>query len=124
MLKHTQQGLITSQHEGRDVRRTESKGGVTKQSEYCVKPERRRGEEKERKMKLDRREAGSLRDRSNLQANTLSLICMGLPPDVVFKERLSHEVPNGPEDLLSALHAECPSMIPRPLSQPHPSTVT
>lgn len=76
------------------------------------------------KMKLDRREAGRLRDRSNLNANTLILICMGLPPDVGFKERLTHELPNGPEDLLSALYAECPSMIPQPLSRQHPSTVT
>lgn len=74
------------------------------------------------KMKLDRREAERLRDRSNLKANTL--ICMGLPPDVGFKKRRTHELPNDPEDLLSVLHTKCPSMIPQPLSQQHPSGVT
>lgn len=78
----------------------------------------------EMKMKLDRRKTEGLRDRSSLKANTLILICMGLPPDVGFQEHLTHEMPNGPEDLLSALHAECPSMILPPLSQQHPSTVT
>lgn len=89
-----------------------------------MKAERCRGKEREMKMKLDRREAERLRDRSNLKANTLILICTGLPPDVRFQECLTHELPNGPEDLLSALHAECPSMILQPLSQQHPSTVT
>ncbi|KAM7417532.1 hypothetical protein PAMA_017258 [Pampus argenteus] len=40
---------------------------------------------------------------------------------VGFQEHLTHKLPNGPEDLLSALNAECPSMIPQPLSQQHPS---
>lgn len=75
-------------------------------------------------MKLDRSEAGRLRDRSNLRANTLILMCMGLPPDVEFKERVTQNLPNGPEDPLSALRAKCPQTIPQPLRQQHSTIVT
>lgn len=81
-------------------------------------------EEREMKMKLDRREAERLRDGLGLKGSTLILICMGLPPDVGFQEHLTHKLPNGPEDLLSALYAECPSMIPQPLSHQQPGIVT
>lgn len=92
-----------------------------------MKAERRsRGKKKERemKMKLDGRETERLRDRSNREANALILICTGSPPDVGFQEHLTCDLPESPEDLLSALHAKCPLMIPQPLSQQHQSTVT
>lgn len=62
------------------------------------------------KMKLDGRETERLRDRSNREANALILICTGSPPDVGFQEHLTCDLPESPEDLLSALHAKCPLM--------------
>lgn len=73
MLKHSQQGLITSQWEEErgETATTEGKkggggGGVTKQARGDEKAERRRGREREMKMRPDRREADGLRDRSSL----------------------------------------------------------
>lgn len=69
MLKHSQQGLITSQWEEQrgETATTEGKkeGGVTKQAKDYEKAERCRGREREMKMKPDRREADRLRDRSS-----------------------------------------------------------
>lgn len=108
----------------RQQQQRESKGGITKQIEDYVKTEWCRGKERDIKMKLDRREAEWLRDRSNLSQH-FDLDLYGLATRCgISSERLTHELPNGPEDLLSALNAECPSMIPQPLSQQHPSTVT
>lgn len=121
MLKHSQRGLITSQQEGERGETATTEGKQRRDNKagrgLCRK-------EREMKMKLNRRETERLRDRTSLKDNTLIWICMGLPPDVGFQEHLTHKLPNGPEDLLSALHAECPSMILQPLSQQHPSAVT
>ena len=108
----------------RQQQQRESKGEITKRAENYVKTERCRGEERDIKMKLDRREAERLRDRSNLSQH-FDLDLYGLATRCgVSSECLTHKLPNGPEDLLSALNAECPSMIPQPLSRQHPSTVT
>lgn len=120
MLKHSQQGLITSQQEGERVKTATTEGKQRRDD----KAGRGTDEEREMKMKLDRREAERLRDGLGLKGSTLILICMGLPPDVGFQEHLTHKLPNGPEDLLSALYAECPSMIPQPLSHQQPGIVT
>lgn len=126
MLKHSQQGLITSQQEGERVKTatTEGKQRRDDKAGRGMREGRGTAEEREMKMKLDRREAERLRDGLGLKGSTLILICMGLPPDVGFQEDLTHKLPNGPEDLLSALYAECPSMIPQPLSHQQPGIVT
>lgn len=126
MLKHSQQGLITSQQEGEGVKTatTERKQRRDDKAGRGLREGRGTAEEREMKMKLDRRETERLRDGLHLRASTLILICMGLPPDVGFQEHLTHKLPNGPEDLLSALYAECPSMIPQPLNHQHPGSVT
>lgn len=126
MLKHSQQGLITSQQEGERVKTatTEGKQRRGDKAGRGMREGRGTAEEREMKMKLDRREAERLRDGLGLKGSTLILICMGLPPDVGFQEHLTHKLPNGPEDLLSALYAECPSMIPQPLSHQQPGIVT
>lgn len=70
MLKHSQQGLITSQWEEErgETATTEGKKerGITKQAKDYEKAEWCRGREREMKMEPDRREADRLRDRSSV----------------------------------------------------------